>query len=81
MNHVQKSRPRTCNELGVCNARANCDCTPDYYFAPGARASSSQGISRKERLARFVLILAIFMALGFSTAMALGRIVWGGWAI
>ena len=81
MKKFQNKNLRTCAELGVCTARPNCGCTPGFYFAPGTIESSPPTTSRKEKVARFVLILAIFIALGFSTAMAVGGVVWGGWGI
>lgn len=81
MKQSQKNNLRTCAELGVCTARPNCGCTPGFYFAPGAIESSHPVPSKKEKFARLVLIFAIFSALGFSTAMALGSVVWGGWGI
>lgn len=81
MKQSQKNIHRTCADIGVCTARPNCGCTPGFYFAPGTIESSPPTTSRKEKVARFVLILAIFSALGFSTAMAVGGVVWGGWGI
>ena len=84
---------RTCEELGVCQARSGCSCSRyeqhdteamppgGYYFAPGAIES---GPHRRKRLAgwrRLVLDVAACLAVAGLIGFAAGVLQAKGWPL